>query len=122
MMDSNYLGWSGTVAPMIMGNAEKPELGEELTNNFCSSDPTIARQFAKVTFYSDNRGDLHKLEVPSLLLQCSEDIIAPEPVGEYLRNAIPNNAFTKLNATGHCPHLSHPEELIDAMQAFLDKI
>jgi sigma-B regulation protein RsbQ len=121
MMDNNYLGWSATVAPLIMANADTPELAEELTANFCATEPTIARQFARVTFYSDNRKDVRRLAIPAFIMQCSEDIIAPAEVGEYLRKAIPNNEFVRLQATGHCPHMSHPEEVAEAMESFLSK-
>lgn len=118
-LDSNYLGWSSTMAPVIMGNADRPELGEELTNSFCRTDPEIARQFARVTFFSDNRADLAKLTIPSLILQCSEDVIAPLAVGEYLKQNLLQSRLVILRATGHCPNLSAPEETIAAMRAFL---
>jgi sigma-B regulation protein RsbQ len=118
-LDSNYLGWSSTMAPVIMGNPEHPELGEELTNSFCRTNPEIARHFARVTFLSDNRADLPKLKTPSLLLQCSEDVIAPRGVGEYLHRNLANSRLHLLEATGHCPHMSAPEETIAAMKSFL---
>jgi sigma-B regulation protein RsbQ len=118
-LDSNYLGWSSAMAPVIMGNPDRPELGAELTNSFCRTDPEIARHFARVTFLSDNRADLPKLTVPSLILQCSEDAIAPQAVGEYVHRQIPNSELVLLQATGHCPNLSAPEETIAAMRAFL---
>ncbi len=119
MMDTNYLGWSEATAPAIMGNPETPALGAELTNSFCQIDPKIARQFAQATFYSDNRKDILKIEIPTLILQCSEDIIAPETVGLYLKEHIRNNKFVHLNATGHCPHMSAPAETIAAMESWL---
>ena len=118
-LDSNYLGWSGAMAPVIMGNADRPELSDELNNSFCRTDPDIAKQFAAVTFLSDNRADLSKLQARALVMQCSEDAIAPIQVGEYVHRAIPNSEFVLLNATGHCPHLSAPGETIAAMKAFL---
>jgi sigma-B regulation protein RsbQ len=118
-LDSNHLGWSTQMAPVIMGNADRPELGEELTNSFCRTDPDIARQFARVTFLSDNRDDLATVGVPTLVLQCSQDVIAPEVVGRYVHEAIPGSRFTKLAATGHCPNLSAPEETTAAIRAFL---
>ncbi|MGW2313628.1 alpha/beta fold hydrolase [Actinomadura luteofluorescens] len=121
-LESNYLGWSSRMAPMIMGNPERPELGRELTNSFCRTDPDIMRQFARVTFLSDNRADLPGLGVPTLLLQCSEDIIAPEAVGDYVHRAIPGSELVRLRATGHCPNLSAPEETIAAIKAFLRKV
>jgi sigma-B regulation protein RsbQ len=118
-LDSNYLGWSSTMAPAIMGNPDRPELGEELTNSFCRADPEIAKRFARVTFLSDNRADLPKLQKKALILQCSEDAIAPECVGEYVRDSLPGSEFVLMKATGHCPNLSAPEETIAAMRPFV---
>lgn len=118
-LESNYLGWSSSMAPAIMGNPDRPELGSELTNSFCRTNPEIAKHFARVTFLSDNRSDLPKLKVPSLILQCSDDLIAPESVGQYLHQHLPGSTLRILKATGHCPHLSAPAETIEAMQAFL---
>ncbi|MCW2532783.1 MAG: rsbQ [Blastococcus sp.] len=119
-LDSNHLGWSAQMAPVIMGNhPDHPELAEELTNSFCRTDPDIARQFARVTFLSDNRADLADVAVPTLVLQCSEDVIAPDVVGTYVHEAVPGSAFTRLAATGHVPHLSAPEETTAAIRAFL---
>jgi sigma-B regulation protein RsbQ len=118
-LDSNYLGWSSTMAPVIMGNPDRPELGEELTNSFCRTDPEIAKHFARVTFLSDNRADLPRVQTPSLLLQCSEDVIAPEAVGQYLHRNMANSRLVVLEATGHCPNLSAPQETIAAMKLFL---
>jgi sigma-B regulation protein RsbQ len=118
-LDSDYLGWSTAMAPTIMGNPDRPELGEELTNSFCATDPDIARQFARVTFLSDNRADLPHVPVPALVLQCSDDPIAPTPVGEYVHRHLPASDFVQLAATGHCPNLSAPAETVSAIEAFL---
>ncbi len=118
-LDSNYLGWSSTMAPAIMGNPERPELGQELTESFCRTDPDIARQFARVTFLSDNRADLAGVSVPTLVLQCREDVIAAQAVGEFVHRSIPGSELVVLNATGHCPNLSAPEETSTAIRAFL---
>ena len=118
-LDSNYLGWSAAMAPVIMGNPERPELAEELTNSFCRTDPAIARQFAAVTFYSDNRADLPQVTTPSLVLQCADDPIAPTVVGQYVHRAIPGSSFVQLAATGHCPNLSAPDETVAAIRAFV---
>jgi sigma-B regulation protein RsbQ len=118
-LDANHLGWSSQIAPVIMGNPDRPELAAELTNSFCSTDPDIARQFARVTFLSDNRTDLAAVAVPTLVLQCSEDVIAPDVVGRYVHEHIPGSVFTHLAATGHCPHLSAPGETVAAIRAFL---
>jgi sigma-B regulation protein RsbQ len=119
-MDSNYLGWSSAMAPKIVGNPERPELGEELTNSFCRTDPEIAKHFARATFLSDNRADLARVTVPSLVLQCSQDIIAGTQVGEYVHRHLRGSRLVVMRATGHCPNLSHPQETIDAMKAFLE--
>lgn len=118
-LDSNYLGWSSAMAPVIMGRPDRPDLGEELTNSFCRTDPDIAKDFARVTFLSDNRGDLAKVPARTLVLQCAEDAIAPQEVGRFVAAQIPNSAFTLLDAVGHCPNLSAPEEVVSAMRAFL---
>jgi sigma-B regulation protein RsbQ len=118
-LESNYLGWSAQLAPAIMGNPERPELGQELTASFSRSDPEIARLFARVTFLSDNRADLAKVSVPTLVLQCASDVIAPVSVGEYVRDHIPGAEMVLLNATGHCPNLSAPDETADAIAAFV---
>lgn len=119
-LDSNYLGWSAAMAPVIMGNPDRPELGHELTESFCRTDPEIARRFARVTFLSDNRGDLPKVTAPTLILQCRNDAIAPIHVGEYVQRAIPGSSLTLLDATGHCPHLSNPDATIEAIDAYLE--
>ncbi|MEO7910517.1 MAG: alpha/beta hydrolase, partial [Roseiflexaceae bacterium] len=119
-LDSNYLGWSSAMAPVIMGNPERPALGEELTNSFCRTDPAIAKQFARVTFLSDNRADLANLSTPALILQCSHDAIAPEAVGEYLHRTLARSRLVRMKATGHCPNLSAPDETIAAIKAFLE--
>jgi sigma-B regulation protein RsbQ len=118
-LESNFLGWSSQMAPVIVGNPDRPELGEELTNSFCRTDPDIAAQFARVTFLSDNRADLSGVSAPTLVLQCQVDAIAPPVVGEYVHRAIPGSRYVLLDATGHCPNLSAPEETTAAIRAFL---
>lgn len=115
----NHLGWSAAMAPAIMGNADRPELGESLTNSFCATDPEIAREFAQVTFFSDNRADLPAIRARTLVLQCREDIIAPISVGQYVHAQIPNSQFRLLEATGHCPNLSAPDEVAAAIRDFV---
>jgi len=118
-LDSNYLGWSAAMAPAIVGNPERPELGEELTNSFCRTDPSIARHFARVTFTSDNRDDLPRVGVPCLVLQSREDVIAPVEVGEFVHARIPHSTLVVLDATGHCPNLSAPDQVIAAIRDWL---
>ncbi|WP_277441617.1 alpha/beta hydrolase [Streptomyces sp. SPB162] len=118
-LESNYLGWSSVMAPVIMGNPERPELGQELTNSFCATDPDIARVFARTTFLSDSREDLKDVTVPTLVLECSQDAIAPREVGAYIHAAIPSSRLVTLDATGHCPQLSAPEATREAMLDFL---
>jgi len=118
-LDSNHLGWSEAMAPVIMGNADRPELGEELTASFCRTDPEIAKQFARVTFMSDSRSDLGPIDANVLILQSRDDVIAPRVVGEYVHNAIPGSEFVVLDSTGHCPNLSAPEATIAAIKAFV---
>ena len=118
-LDSNYLGWSSAMAPIIMGAPERPELGDELTASFCRTDPGIARRFAAVTFLSDNRADLPKVSIPTLVLQCKEDVIAPMEVGLFVHDAVPGSTLHVLDATGHCPNLSAPEETTAAVAEFV---
>jgi sigma-B regulation protein RsbQ len=118
-LDSNHMGWSQAMAPMIMGNPEQPELADELTNSFCRTDPEIAKRFARTTFLSDNRIDLDGFTVRTLILQCAEDVIAPEAVGEYVHRSLPNSELVRMSATGHCPNLSAPDETTAAIRAFV---
>ena len=118
-LGENHMGWSSAMAPAIMGNPDRPELGEELTASFCRTDPSIAKDFARVTFTSDNRADLAKVKSRTLILQCSEDIIAPRVVGEFIHRNIPHSEFVQLKATGHCPNLSAPGEVIAAIRSFV---
>jgi sigma-B regulation protein RsbQ len=119
LMDKNYIGWASFLAPVVMGNADRPELQAELNASFCSTDPKIARNFATATFFSDNRADLPDVRVPSLILQCAEDAIAPVEVGRYVARTVPAGTLRMLKATGHCPHVSHPDETIDAIREYL---
>jgi sigma-B regulation protein RsbQ len=118
-LDSNYLGWAQAFAPVIVGADQPAELQEELTNSFCRTDPEIARHFARVTFLSDNRADLERVTTPTLVLQCSDDVIAPQAVGEYVHRQIPGSTLVLMDATGHCPNLSAPEETVAAITDFL---
>ncbi len=118
-IDSNYLGWSSTMAPAIMGSPEQPELGVELMNSFCRTDPKIAKHFARVTFLSDHRDALSKSTTPALILQCSDDFIAPRTVGEYMQKAMPHAELCIIDNVGHCPHLSSPEASTHAIENYL---
>ncbi len=119
LLDSNYLGWSSALAPVIMGQPDRPELSQELEDSFCRTDPAIARSFARVTFLADNRADLARVRTPTLVLQCTDDVIAPVQVGEFVRDRMPNAQLVLLAATGHCPHLSAPQETVAAIEGFL---
>lgn len=121
-LDANYLGWSSATAPAIMGNGDRPELGQELTDSFCRMEPGVAENFARVTFYSDNREDFPKISVPTLVIQTKEDIIAPPAVGEYVHRSIPESEYVLLDATGHLPHLSAPAATNAAILEFLDRV
>ncbi|WP_329464319.1 alpha/beta fold hydrolase [Streptomyces sp. NBC_01431] len=118
-LESNYLGWSAAMAPVIMGHEDRPELGEELKNSFCATDPEMARVFARTTFLSDSRDELKSVRVPTLVLECTQDVIAPREVGAYVHRAIPGSTLVTLDATGHCPHLSAPEATNEAIRNFL---
>ena len=118
-MDKNYIGWANFLGPAIMKNPDRPELAADLTESFCSTDPTIARRFAEATFFADNRADLARLRAPSLIMQCSDDIIAPREVGDYLHRNLPGSTLRVLRATGHCPHMSDPAETIEVIRDYL---
>ncbi|WPO98243.1 alpha/beta hydrolase [Pseudomonas sp. HR96] len=118
-LDSNYLGWSSSMAPVIMGAPGQPALGKELTNSFCRTEPSIAKQFARVTFLSDNRQDIHGLATPTLILQSTDDLIAPVAVGEYLHAVLPASTYCLIPNVGHCPHMSTPSACSEAMDRFL---
>ena len=120
-MDKNYIGWANFLAPAIMKNPERPELSEELEASFCSTDPVIARNFAEATFFADNRADLADVRVPSLIMQCSDDMIAPLAVGDYLSATLPGSTLRVMSATGHCPHMSHPAETIEVIREYLSQ-
>jgi sigma-B regulation protein RsbQ len=119
-LESNYLGWSSTMAPAIMGAPDQPELADDLTNSFCRTDPQIAKHFARVTFMSDHRSDLAKTTVPTLIIQCTDDIIAPQSVGKFMAKAIPDSTLRIIENVGHCPHLSAPSASAAAINAFLE--
>lgn len=119
-MNDNHLGWSATMAPVIMGNPDREELGQELTNSFCKTDPEIAKHFAKTTFLSDKRNILRDSGIPVLILQCSHDVIAPVEVGHYMHEQMQGSKLVIMKATGHCPNLSAPEETIAAITDFLN--
>jgi len=118
-LDANYLGWSSAMAPVIMGAPDRPQLGAELTNSFCRTDPEVAKQFARATFLSDHRNELARVAAHCLVLQCSQDVIAPDSVGRYVHEQLPNSRFVQMRATGHCPNLSAPDETIGAIRDFL---
>lgn len=117
--DANYLGWSQRLAPAFMGTPDHPEFGEELANSFCQTNPEIAKHFAKVTFLSDHRADVKKVTQRSLILQCASDIVAPVSVGAWLHDHMPSSEIVFMRATGHCPHVSAPEETAGAIEAFI---
>jgi sigma-B regulation protein RsbQ len=118
-LDDNHMGWSAAMGPVIMGNPDRPELSQELVNSFCRTDPEIAKAFARVTFTSDNRSDLAKVTARTLVIQCKEDVIAQQKVGEYVRDMVPNGEMVVIEATGHCPNLSAPDEVIRAIKNFV---
>ena len=118
-LESNHVAWAATMAPAIMGNPETPELAGELEASFCRMDPFLANHFARVTFLSDNRADLPKVKTRTLVLQCQRDVIAGTSVGEYVHEWLPNSQLVMMDATGHCPHMSAPKEVIKEVRKFL---
>jgi sigma-B regulation protein RsbQ len=121
VLESNYLGWSSSAAPAFMGNPDRPELGQELKENFCRSNPEIARHFARVTFLSDHRADLPLLQTPTLILDCQDDFVAPPEVGRYVQSRIAKGQLVTLDATGHCPNLSAPAQTVAAIRSYLSR-
>ena len=119
-LESNHVAWSASMAPVIMGKENGSQLTGELEASFCRMDPFLAHHFARVTFLSDNRSDLPRLSVPTLILQCQKDVIAGLKVGEFVHSSIPNSQFVLMDATGHCPHLSAPEKVTAALKQFLE--
>lgn len=119
LMDRNYMGWAQVLAPTVMQNGERPELAAELEQSFCSTDPVAARDFAKLTFFGDNRADLRQVPVPALILQTSNDAIAPPQVGQFLEQELPRAELVQMQASGHCPHLSHPDEVCTILRRAL---
>lgn len=117
-LESNYLGWSRSMAPVIMGAPERPELADELADSFCRTDPACARVFARTTFLSDNRADLAGVSVPTLVIECAHDAIAPREVGAYVHQHVGSSKLVTLDTTGHCPQLSAPEATAQAISAF----
>ena len=122
VIDSNFLGWSRSMAPVIMGNDDRPALGQTLHSSFCRTDPAIAGRFARVTFLSDHRADLQHCKTPTLVLQTCRDAIAPEAVGHYVKAAMPVAELVMMKAAGHCPHMSEPNETVAAIKRFLGEI
>ena len=122
LMEKNYIGWAAFLAPVVMRNPGHPELAQELQESFCATDPRVTREFARATFLSDYRGEMAKVNVPSLILQCSEDAIAPDAVGRYLHRALAGSTLKQMAATGHCPHMSHPGETIALMKEYLQVV
>ncbi|WP_418276842.1 alpha/beta fold hydrolase [Isoptericola jiangsuensis] len=118
-MEANYLGWSTLMAPVIVGNADRPELGQELTASFVRTDPQAVRTFARATFLSDNRADLARVRTPSLVVQCRDDAIAPIDVGRYVHEHLERSTYVLIDAVGHCPQLSAPEALVTAVVDYL---
>jgi len=121
-LENNFLGWSSTMAPAIMGAPEQPKLAEELTNSFCRTDPDIAKHFARVTFLADHRADLPSVTTPTLILQSDDDLLAPVCVGEYMNWKIPGSRLAIVKNIGHCPHLSAPSASVDAIDAFIQTL
>lgn len=119
LMEKNYMGWANFLAPVVMKNPDRPDLTHELEESFCSTDPKIAGRFARATFFADNRADLPKGNVPSLILQTTDDAIAPLEVGDYVHRHLPLSTLRVMKASGHCPHMSHPEETIQVIREYL---
>jgi sigma-B regulation protein RsbQ len=120
-LESNHFGWARMMAPVVMGNPDRPELAGALGDSFCRMDSGVARHFAQVTFLADHRKDLGEISAPSLLLQCSDDSLAAPGIGEYLAQQMANSSLVQLSATGHCPHMSAPAEVVGVLSDFLEQ-
>jgi sigma-B regulation protein RsbQ len=120
LMEKNFVGWASFLAPMVMKNDDQPDLQKELATSFCAADPSIARRFAAVTFLSDHRSDLTGVPQRSLILQCSDDAIAPASAIEFVHQQMPGSTLHLLTAAGHCPHMTHPAETAAAINRYLE--
>jgi sigma-B regulation protein RsbQ len=119
-LEINPAGWSANLTPMVMANAERPELAAELEAFFVRNDPKIMHHFACAVFLSDHRADLEGLKVPTLIMQCRDDIVAPLEVGDYMHAKLPNSTLKVLDTHGHYPQLSHPGPVTDAIRDYLN--
>jgi sigma-B regulation protein RsbQ len=122
MIEGNLVGWANFLAPVVMGAGHSADMTDELKASFCALDPHIARRFAEVTFLGDNRADLAEVALPTLIVQVSDDAIAPRAVGEYLHHHLRHSEYALLDAAGHCPHMTHPEATIALIRDFLARV
>ena len=120
LMDQNYIGWANYLAPVVSGETEAGALTGELSDSFCSTDPTVARVFAQTTFFSDNRADLPLVSRPCLILQHREDALAPLGVGEYMHANLQGSTLKVLDVAGHCGHMSQPFLVAEAMRNYFN--
>ena len=119
LMDQNYMGWAQYLAPVVAGAGGAEPVATQLSTSFCSTDPAVARVFASATFFADNRADLPRVQVPSLILQHRKDALAPLGVGEYLHQHLQGSTLKVLDVDGHCGHMSHPDLVVEAMRQYL---
>jgi sigma-B regulation protein RsbQ len=119
LMDQNYIGWAQYLGPVVAGADGAGEVAQTLTDSFCSTDPKVAKVFARATFFADNRADLPHVPQPCLILQHRHDNLAPLAVGEYLHAHLPSSTLSVLDVAGHCAHQSHPALVVEAMRQFL---
>lgn len=110
-LSDDHAAWSATLAPVIMGNADRPALASHLEAKFCAMDPTIAKRWAAATFFSDDRAAMQRLQRPVVLLHSTEDALVPAAVRTWFETNMPAALTRILNATGHCPHVSNPGEV-----------
>lgn len=118
-MTTNYYAWASGFSSLAMGNPDQPELGIQFAQTLSAIRPDIALSVAKVIFESDVRKDLAALKKETLLLHAWNDIAVPEEVANYLKEHIEGSTLNMLNATGHLPHISAPEEVIAAIKSFI---
>jgi sigma-B regulation protein RsbQ len=119
LMDKNYIGWANYLAPLVMGAGHSSELIGELSGSFCSTDPIVAKTFAKATFFSDYRSLLKDILTPALILQSDKDSLASPEVGKYMAENIPDSQLELIQAEGHCLHMTDPDLIIPLLINFI---
>ncbi|MYL23199.1 alpha/beta fold hydrolase [Halomonas alkaliantarctica] len=119
LMDMNYIDWANYLAPLVMDKQNGDTLVNELSDSFCSIDPVAAKTFAQATFTADYRHILPDTPCPTLIVQSKHDALAPQHIGHYMHDVMPHSTLLMIDTVGHCPHMSHPRQVLDAVLDFL---